>query len=320
MLRCPHCARSFLAREEEDMTAEAFEAILEKLPYAYRVNFVGLGEPLMHPAIVDFTAKASSQGRRVGLVTNGMLLDGNLSENLIDAGLASIAFSLDSTEPSVVSQVRKGSDLPLILDNIKTFMSKTGRSDAVSTAIFAAVSTKTAPYLKTLLDCAKGLGVHVVMLTDLNFKENTGKTIRQNKNSGIEKTVRDAVAHAFSQGLPVLSVHGPRRVRPPPTIQGVSSLMPPGALYDRSPSRTWCYSPWQTVPRRCGGKCDTLRLPARQIRGKPSDGAFFRAHLERRGHEGAPEEDAQRNPSRSVRNMPPLLTTDRWTPTAKKKR
>ena len=107
MLRCPHCARSFLARKEEDMTEDVFETVLDRLPHAYRVTLVGLGEPLMHPKIVDFVAKASSQGRRVGLVTNAMRLDNNLSQDLIDAGLASIAFSLDSAEPKVVSEVRR---------------------------------------------------------------------------------------------------------------------------------------------------------------------------------------------------------------------
>ena len=247
MLRCPHCARSFLERKEEDMTEETFDAVLNKLPHAYRITFVGLGEPLMHPGTVDFVAKASSQGKRVGLVTNAMRLDSHMSQGLIDAGLASIAFSLDAVEPSVAAEVRKGSNLPLILENIGSFIKKAQKKGAISTALFTAVSTKTAPHLKGLFDCAKELGIHVAMLTDLNFKENLDNTVRQNRNDDLEKTIHDAIAYAFSQGLPVLSVHGLEEFGLRQRYKEFL-LVPPGALYERSSSRKWCSSPWQTIP------------------------------------------------------------------------
>ena len=258
MLQCSHCARSFFARKEEDMTEEVFESVLDTLPHAYKVTFVGLGEPLMHPKIVDFVAKASSRGRRVGLVTNAMCLDSRLSQDLIDAGLASIAFSLDTTEPSVISEVRKGSDLPTILDNIQEFTKKAEKRDAISMAFFTAVSVKTAPHLKGLFDCAKHLGVHIVMLTDLNFRHNMDDTVRQNRSGSLEKMVRDAVAYAFSQGLPILSVHGLEEFGLRQRYREFL-LMPPTALYDRSSLLKWCFSPWQTIPVDVSGNvtiCD----------------------------------------------------------------
>ena len=277
MLRCPHCARSFLARKEEDMTEDVFETVLDRLPHAYRVTLVGLGEPLMHPKIVDFVAKASSQGRRVGLVTNAMRLDNNLSQDLIDAGLASIAFSLDSTEPKVVSEVRTGSNLPAILDNVKGFTEKAAKRGAISMALFTAVSVKTAPYLKDLFDCAVRLGVHVVMLTDLNFKHNMDDTARQNRSEGLERTVRDAVVYAFSQGLPVLSVHGLEEFGLRQRYKEFL-LIPPTALYDRSSSRTWCFSPWQTVPVDVSGNvtvCDCQPdIPVGNLLTDPFDGIW----------------------------------------------
>ena len=125
-------------------------------------------------------------------------------------------------------------------------------------ALFTAVSVKTAPYLKDLFDCAVRLGVHVVMLTDLNFKHNMDDTARQNRSEGLERTVRDAVVYAFSQGLPVLSVHGLEEFGLRQRYKEFL-LIPPTALYDRSSSRTWCFSPWQTVPVDVSGNvtvCD----------------------------------------------------------------
>ena len=258
MLSCPHCARTFLKREARDMTEETFNEILNKLPHAYRITLVGLGEPLLHPKIAGFIAKASSQGRRVALVTNGMGLSSALSQELLDAGLASMAFSMDSAESEIVSEVRKGSDLPAILENAKIFIEKAKSTGKASTAFFTAVSVKTLPYLKGLFDCAKTLGVQVVMLTDLNFEKNISETLWKNINPENDELLRRAVVYAFSKELPVLSVHGleefglPRRYRK-------FILLPPSGLYNRSIRRTWCCSPWQTIPVDIDGQvtiCD----------------------------------------------------------------
>ena len=44
---------------------------------------------------------------RVGLATNGMLLTAGLWQELIYAGLASIAFILDSVQPCVCRKVKQ---------------------------------------------------------------------------------------------------------------------------------------------------------------------------------------------------------------------
>ena len=63
---------------------------------------VGLGETLLHPQVVEFVGLASSQGRRTALVTNGMLLDRALSQELLNAGLDSITFSIDGADWNMI--------------------------------------------------------------------------------------------------------------------------------------------------------------------------------------------------------------------------
>jgi MoaA/NifB/PqqE/SkfB family radical SAM enzyme/esterase/lipase len=246
-LRCRYCARSMINRQALEMPREMFSRILDMLPHAYRITLVGLGEPLLHPHIVDIVADASSRKRRVALVTNAMLLDKALSRELIKAGLHSIAFSLDAPDQETASQVRQGTDFQKAIDNIREFTGFAGSKRNFSTAVFTAVSAGTVQHLPQLIDLVAQLGVKVMMLTDLNFRQNTKYTLWKNVDDNISRTVRSAAVHAFSKKLPLLSVHGleefglARRYRD-------FLLLPPDKLYNRSPNHTYCFSPWQTVP------------------------------------------------------------------------
>lgn len=257
-LHCKYCARSVLGRQGEDMPKEMFSRILDLLPHAYRVTIVGLGEPLLHPHITDFVANASSRGRRVAVATNAMCLDKSLARGLIKAGLNSIVFSIDSSNQDIASDVRPGTDLNRVFDNIKMFMEISTSTRPVSTAVFSAVSIKTVPYLEQLVDDVKNLGVNVLMLSDLNFKQNVMDTVWKNADDNILSIIREAVTVAFSKKLPILSVHGieefglARRYRN-------FLLLPPDKLCRRSTKHAWCFSPWQTVPVDINGNvtiCD----------------------------------------------------------------
>jgi len=246
-LRCRYCARSIYSRQANNMPKELFSSILDMLPHAYRITLVGLGEPLLHPHIADFVAEASCRGRRVAVVTNAMCLDKSLSHELIRAGLHSIAFSIDGPNQDIASHVRHGTDFNRVINNIKLFTEISASTRPISTAVFSAVSMKTTPYLKQLIDVVAHLGVKVMMLTDLNFKQNLRDTLWKNADDHIKTTVQKAVAYAFSKRLPVLSVRGLEEF-------GLSKrykkflLLPPGQLYQRSLKHTWCFSPWQTMP------------------------------------------------------------------------
>src|SRR5574337_1110490 len=257
-LRCGHCARTLRKVAGEDMPLETFVAILGLLPHAYRITLVGLGETLLHPNVVDFVAEASSQGRRVALVTNGVLLDDRLCRELLSAGLESIAFSIDGATREVASKARPGADLDRVIENVKRFVSISRSTREVSIAVFSAVSAETVSSLDSLTGLISGLGVHVLMLSDLNFRENLADTLWKNIDEQCALRVRAAVAAAFKKGLPVLSVRGLEEFG---LWKRYSKflLLPPDQLYQRSDRRAWCCSPWQTVPVNVRGEvplCD----------------------------------------------------------------
>lgn len=265
-LECAYCMRSRLPQQGLDMPKKTFARILDLLPHAYRITLVGLGEPLLHHNPAGLVAEAVSRGRRVGLVTNGMCLDRETGQALLDAGLHSIAFSLDAPNQEVADIVRRGSDLKRIIENISCFTAAAKKKGTTATAVFSAVSVKTVPYLEELVDLAAKLGVHVLMLTDLNFQHNVKETLWKNIGSGVTAVARDAALRAFSKKLPVLSVRALEEFGLWKRYEQFL-LIPPHQLYRRAARRTWCVSPWQTVPVNVQGDVSVCDCQPEKIAG-----------------------------------------------------
>ncbi|MGE5528338.1 MAG: alpha/beta fold hydrolase [Patescibacteria group bacterium] len=246
-LGCRFCARSRLRKRNEHMPLQRFRDILALLPNTYKIVLVGLGEPLLHPQLIELIQFAKAQKRKVGLVTNGMLLHAELSRRLLEAGLDAITFSIDGFDAESSKNVRQGTDFELVIRNIKGFLALSSDTRAVSTAVFSAVSVHTVSRLPDLIDRVAELGVDALMLTDLNFQVNLRHTLWQNRAAPLEEAVRNAVSRAFAKHLPVLSVRGLEEfgldLRYHPFL-----LIPPEQLCERSQKHAWCLSPWQTIP------------------------------------------------------------------------
>ncbi len=295
-LRCTYCARSLRGSSGEDMSRETFRTVLGLLPHSYRITLVGLGETLLHPEATDFVADASRQGRRVALVTNAMLLDEKLSAKLLEAGLESIAFSIDGATQDIASKVRPGTDLDKVINNVRKFVEISRTTREISTAVFTAVSMETLASLEKLMDVVAGLGVHVIMLSDLNFRENLNRTLWKNVDKPARAIVKKSIVKAFEADLPVLSVHGLEEF-------GLWKryaqflLVPPDRLYQRSSEHTWCFSPWQTVPVNVRGDvllCDCQPdIVAGNLLGQPFgdiwNGEVFSEHRRRMLGSSPPE-------------------------------
>ena len=251
-LACLACARAQPCPKPRDMTRAQLECILERLPHAFRIVVVGLGEPSLHPELADFVRIASGQGRRVALVSNGMELGTQLAGDLCDAGLASMTFSLDAAEPEVAARVRRGSDLRRIVENIQGFLAQRARrhdgtglgKPAVS--IFTALSSETALQLQPIVQLAADLGIDAVMVSDLNFIANQGTTLHASLSPAASQSIRQAVKTAAARRLPLLSVHGLEMLDIRAGARDVL-LFRAEQIASRSRRRAHCASPWQTA-------------------------------------------------------------------------
>lgn len=122
-LDCVTCMRNVWGESAGTMSDETFERIFEELrgmsPLP-TVFFGGYGEPLIHPKLVTWVQRIKALGARVELITNGILLTEERSLQFIRAGLDVLWVSLDGSSPESYADVRLGSSLPKVIENLKT--------------------------------------------------------------------------------------------------------------------------------------------------------------------------------------------------------
>lgn len=124
--RCLMCPTGLhaLGRKQDFMDLETFEAILNKTDeYGTAIRFIGWGEPMMNPALVEMIDMASERTRLTHLNTNGSYLDEDSAADLIEAGLSSIKFSFQGIDRSSYHDMRRTDFFPDLIDRIRMFRS-----------------------------------------------------------------------------------------------------------------------------------------------------------------------------------------------------
>ncbi len=123
-IACRTCIRNIWAEPMGQMRADTFARVIDDLRAVSPpplVFFGGYGEPLSHPAIIEWVGAAKALGSRVELITNATLLDAERGRGLIHAGLDTLWFSLDGATPDSYTDVRLGALLPQVLENVRRF-------------------------------------------------------------------------------------------------------------------------------------------------------------------------------------------------------
>jgi len=128
-LKCTMCPRTNMIKkgtfyEIGQISLETYKRIVDEgVPLglcAVKHNF--MGEPLMHPQLVDMIRYSKQAGvLDVMFNTNATLLTEEKSRELIESGLDKIFFSFDSPYKEKYEAIRIGADYDEVLNNIKRF-------------------------------------------------------------------------------------------------------------------------------------------------------------------------------------------------------
>ena len=111
-LSCRMCFRkSWIDEGFGDLDPAVFTSLLDDpvLAQTETVFFGGMGEPLIHPHIIDMVREAAERGKYVELITNGTLLKPEMSEALLSAGLKRLWISVDDVYENYAKIQRGGS-------------------------------------------------------------------------------------------------------------------------------------------------------------------------------------------------------------------
>ncbi len=120
---------------EGDLTAETFNGLKPIIGGLNTLIFSGIGEPLLHPSLVQFMGEANQllpAKSTLGLQTNGHLLTAKKLDTLLDAGLNKLCVSVDGISPETFNTIRAGGKIGNIfkvLDILKQAKSDNKNTD-----------------------------------------------------------------------------------------------------------------------------------------------------------------------------------------------
>jgi MoaA/NifB/PqqE/SkfB family radical SAM enzyme len=159
-------------RPPKFLSMQEVKGILDQFPYVKHVALAGLGEPLLNPHIIDMVDLCTQRGIKSEIFTNAMLLSKDKIRLLTSAGLAHLNISIDSTDPKLFSQIRRGADLETVVENVKEIIAfkKDHISKKTSVRVIAVATKENVHQLTNIVQLAFDLEVDAItvkkVLTD----------------------------------------------------------------------------------------------------------------------------------------------------------
>jgi radical SAM protein with 4Fe4S-binding SPASM domain len=132
-LRCAACPRTVaLGRGESGskatwtrmMSLAHFKAVIDQLPGLLTVSLHGIGEPLLHPHLIEMVAYAADRKIAPRFISNGTLLSPALGERLILAGLRRLIVSMDGATATTFETWRSGACWSEVTGNVGRFVAR----------------------------------------------------------------------------------------------------------------------------------------------------------------------------------------------------
>lgn len=100
-LRCKHCYQedygSHMSKEQMTIVLDKFSSFVGNHDYIGQINLTG-GEPLFHPEFFWLAKEIRKRRFRLGILTNGTLIDQQAAEKLAELQPAFVQVSLDGTK------------------------------------------------------------------------------------------------------------------------------------------------------------------------------------------------------------------------------
>ncbi len=104
------------------MGFETFCHILDGFPDIRELHLQGLGEPFLHPRLLDMVAYAARRGIRVSSNTNLTALSQRRAEEVVRSGLKRLCISIDAADAEAYEYIRVGSRFARVLRNLRYLM------------------------------------------------------------------------------------------------------------------------------------------------------------------------------------------------------
>lgn len=183
------------------MPFAVYEKIRLSFPLTRHVHLQGWGEPLLHPRLPDMVRLAKDAGCRVSLTTNGEILKPDLSSQLLQERIDTIAISIAGATPQTHGWIRRGSDLERTIENVRFLVtSKKKKRRRKPRLVFSFLMTK--PNIRELPDVVrltKNLGADELVATNLDYTASKGHDeLKIFDHAGPDPSFRHVIGQAES--------------------------------------------------------------------------------------------------------------------------
>lgn len=171
-LRCVFCISYTSLKGDRWMDFNLYRKIAKELfPTAVHLFFCSGGEPLLYPRIRDALKLGRQYKVYTTMVSNGMLLDGEVAEWIVsDQSLNELWVSFDGARKETLERIRIGADFDQILANIKYLADqkrKKGRTYP-QIGLRYVLMKKNAEQLPALFEICRDNGIERVKVIYLN--------------------------------------------------------------------------------------------------------------------------------------------------------
>jgi len=174
-LKCTFCPTVYMPdTDQSQMPLELFNRLVPYFPMAYWVYLQGWGEPLLNKHIWKMADMVKGAGTKVGLTTNGTLLNENAIEKVIYHNIDLISISIVNDTPEIHNKLRKGSEFNSIIDNVRKLVAlkqKTNStlSNTPKISLSYMLTTESIKNLPSMVKLACELGVDDLYAANLDY-------------------------------------------------------------------------------------------------------------------------------------------------------
>ena len=167
---CPHTIYKDRWRHGS-MNLETFKHIGSAFEMANLIFLQGWGEPFLNEKLFEMIGIAKKSGCKVGLTTNGMALDPETIDHLLDLKLDILGISLAGTKSETHNHLRAGTDFERITQSLLTLRKKKAEKNALLPEVHLAYIMLKSNFedLRGIINYAKEVGSGDVVCSNLNF-------------------------------------------------------------------------------------------------------------------------------------------------------
>ncbi|WP_319586020.1 radical SAM protein [uncultured Desulfobulbus sp.] len=209
---CFYCPRTLYKIQwlNHHMDEELFRRLLPVFRKTRLVHLQGWGDPFTHPKFFHFARLAKSAGCQVGTTTNGMLLNEQQCEQLVEQHFDIIGFSLAGVGAEN-DQVRRGTRLSKVLSVIETIDRIKQRTGTERPTVHIAYMLLKSGLrnIHRLPDLLRDRGISQVVISTLDTVGSPSLTIEallpetEQEKEGIRQQLENVVATGRAAGLSI---------------------------------------------------------------------------------------------------------------------